>query len=106
MKKTYLRLICRPDRLSAVDEKLISNCQAFGIALLTRSSQSYWKDDRCSEANYEFSSSISLEKWYQFFCVLFGTENNTIEGDRKAITHNGSPIINDTEVFAYLFIEE
>ncbi len=102
----YLRLICRPDILSAVDEKLISSCQAFGITLLTRNSQSYWKDDRCNEVNYEFSSSLSNEKWYQFFCALFGTKNNTIEEDIKAITHNESPILNDTEVFAYLFIEE
>ena len=26
--------------------------------------------------------------------------------ESKAITHTGSPILNDTEVFAYLFIEE
>ena len=102
----YLRLICRPDKLRAVDKKLTSNGQAFAITLLTRSSQSYWKDDQCNEVNYEFSSSLSNEQWYQFFCAVFSAENNTIEEDGRAITHNGSPILNDTEVFAYLFIAE
>ena len=102
----YLRLICRPDIFSAVDEKLISSCQAFGITLLTRNSQSYWKDDRCNEANYEFSSSSSFEQWYLFFSAVFGADNNMIGEESKAITHTGSPILNDTEVFAYLFIEE
>ncbi len=104
MNLTYLRLICRTDILSEVDEKLTSSYQAFGVTLLTRSSQSYWKDDRCNEVNYEFSSSISLEKWYQFFCAVFGANNNMVEEDGKAITHTGSPILNGMDVFAYLFI--
>lgn len=106
MKRAYLRLICRTNRLSDVDNQITLSYQAFGTKLLKRNVQEYWKDDRCSEVNYEFSSSLSNEKWYQFFCALFGTENNTIEEDIKAITHNESPILNDTEVFAYLFIEE
>ncbi len=101
---TYLKLTCRSEILSAVDEKLTSSCQAFGVTILTRSSQSYWKDDRCNEVNYEFSSSISLEKWYQFFCAVFGADNNIVEEDGKAITHTGSPILNGTEVFAHLFV--
>ena len=101
----YLRLICRPDKLRAVDEKLTSNCQAFGITLLKRNSQEYWKDKRCAEVNYEFSSSISLEQWYLFFSAVFGTDNNTVE-DGREITHAGSPILYDTEEFAHLFIEK
>lgn len=106
MKRANLRLICRTDRLSAVDEKLTSSCQAFGITLLTRNSQSYWKDDRCSEVNYEFSSSSSFEQWSLFFSAVFGTDNNTVEEGGREITHAASPILNDTEEFAHLFIEK
>ena len=102
----HLRLICRTDRLSCVDNQITLNYQAFGVNLLKRNTQAYWKDDRCTEVDYELSSSISLEQWYQFFCSVFGTDNNTVEEDIRALTHNGSPILNDTEVFAYLFIEE
>ena len=104
MNLTYLRLICRPDILSEVDEKLTSSCQTFGVTLLTRSSQSYWKDERCTEVELELSSSISNEQWYQFFCAVFGADNNMVEEDGKAITHTGSPILNGMDVFAYLFI--
>lgn len=106
MKMVHLRLICRTDRLSCVDNQITLNYQAFGVNLLKRNTQAYWKDDRCTEVDYELSSSISNEQWYQFFCAVFGTDNNTVEEDGRALTHNGSPILNDTEVFAYLFIEE
>lgn len=106
MKKIHLRLICRTDRLIGVDNQITLSYQAFGVKLLKRNTQAYWKDDRCTEVNYEFSSSISLEKWYQFFCSVFGADNNMVEEDGRAITHNGSLIFNDTEVFAYLFIAE
>lgn len=104
MKRVNLRLICRTDRLSVVGGTLSSSYQAFGVKLLNRSIQTYWKDEHCSEVNYEFLSSLSNEQWYQFFCTVFSAENNTIEEDGRVITHNGSPILNDTEVFAYLFI--
>ena len=106
MKKIHLRLICRTDRLSNVDNQITLSYQAFGVKLLKRNTQAYWKDDRCTEVNYELSSSISLEQWYQFFCSVFGTDNNTVEEDGRALTHNGSPILSDTEVFAYLYIAE
>ena len=106
MKRANLRLICRPDKLRAVEEKLTSNCQAFGITLLKRNSQEYWKDKRCAEVNYEFSSSISLEQWYLFFSDVFGTDNNTVEEGGREITHAASPILNDTEEFAHLFIDK
>ena len=104
MNRIHLRLICRTDRLNAVDEKLTSSCQTFEVILLNRSCQTYWKDDRCTEVNYEFSSSIILEQWYQFFCSVFGAENTMIEEDGKSFTHCGSPILNEADVFAYLYI--
>ena len=106
MKMVHLRLICRTDRLSCVDNQITLNYQAFGVNLLKRNTQAYWKDDRCTEVDYELSSSISLEQWYQFFCSVFGTDNNTVEEDSRALTHNGNPILNVTEVFAYLYIAE
>lgn len=106
MKMIHLRLICRTDRLSDVDNQITMSYKAFGVNLLKRKTQAYWKDDRCTEVDYELSSSISNEQWYQFFCAVFGADNNMVEEDGRALTHNGSPILNDTEVFAYLFIEE
>lgn len=103
---TYLRLICRTDRLNSVDNQITLSCQAFGVELLNQNTQAYWKDERCTEVNDKFSASISNEQWYQFFCAVFGSENNTVEENGRAITHNGSPILNDTEVFAYLFIAD
>ena len=102
----HFRLICRTDKLSGVDNQITMSYQTFSVKLLKRNPQAYWKDDRCTEVDYELSSSISLEQWYQFFCSVFGTDNNTVEEDGRALTHNGSPILNDTEVFAYLFIAE
>ena len=106
MKMIHLRLICRTDKLSGVDNQITMSYKAFGVNLLKRNTQAYWKDDRCTEVDYELLSSISLEQWYQFFCSVFGTDNNTVEEDGRALTHNGSPILNDTEVFAYLYIAE
>ena len=106
MNLTYLRLICRPDKLRAIEEKHTLSCQVFGITILSRRLQSYWKDERCSEVNYEFSSNFSNEQWPQFFCAVFGADNNVVGEDDKAIMHTGSPILNSAEVFAYLFIEE
>lgn len=103
---TYLRLVCRTEKLNDMDHRILSDCQALGVDLLKRNAQAYWKDERCTEVNYEFSSSISLEQWYLFFSDVFGTDNNTVEEGGREITHAVSPVLNDTEAFAYLFTEE
>lgn len=105
MKKIHLRLICRTDRLINVDNQITLSYQAFGVKLLKRNTQAYWKDDRCTEVDYELSSSISNKQWYQFFCSVFGTENNIVEEDGRSFTHCGSPILNEADVFGNLYIE-
>ena len=49
--------------------------------------------------------------WDRYQIPLFIVENgfgavDTVEEDGRALTHNESPILNDTEVFAYLYIAE
>ncbi len=53
---TYLRLICRTEKLNDMDHRILSDCQALGVDLLKRNAQAYWKDERCTEVNYEFLS--------------------------------------------------
>ena len=100
IKLASLNLICMMQRWNDLHDRILSCCRQRGIEVLNVDASEYWKDSQCTQAFFALSADIPDERWQTFFHSVFGTENNILFSD--SLTHCGSPILNETEIFGEL----